>query len=86
MLQAPIDGQEREKDGDDKPNNGGARHRKLALAINRPCKSPLERSRRHRKSPTWAGGAKYGSTGIHNVRTAEESAAMGHGSIIHWRI
>jgi hypothetical protein len=34
MLQAPIDGQEREKDGDDKPNNGGARHRKLALAIN----------------------------------------------------
>jgi hypothetical protein len=45
MLQAPIDGQEREKDGDDKPNNGGARHRKLALAINRPCKSPLERSR-----------------------------------------
>jgi hypothetical protein len=33
MLQAPIHGQEREKDGDDNPNNRAARHRELALAI-----------------------------------------------------
>jgi hypothetical protein len=33
MLQAPIHGQEREKDGDDKPRNGAARHPRCRRGI-----------------------------------------------------
>jgi hypothetical protein len=52
MLQAPIHGQECEKDGDDKPNNGAARHRKLALAIFECGRSGLAGWTRQRRAET----------------------------------